>query len=221
MYKIFFITILVTFLSASNPKPFAILGDIIYNNVETIKALKRLDSYKPYCDDIDKYLAKVAETKVLGYQIEQGKVKESKKEYLKCLRKLSRTNDYFNRTIKNRYKNAMQEKDFTLFSTIINGHYIDTNKNKLEIIDYYFKHKKDINSSGVIDLLLVEDAALKARKKAQRKRYKTKKQCEAEKIKRIRENDKTNKEHIEKKLEKELEMKKLKIREEQIKELVN
>jgi len=221
MYKIFLITILATILSATNPKPYAVLGDVIYDNVETIAALKELDAYKVYRDDIDKYIAEVAATKALGYKIEQGKAKGSKKEYLEHLRKLSTTNDYFMRSINSIYKNAMQKKNFELFSSIINGHLIDTKKNKQEIIDYYFKHQEDINSSGVIDAFLAEDAALKARKEAQRKRYKTKKQREEEKIKRIRKNDKENQERIEKELEKDLESKKLKIREDQKKELLN
>ena len=221
MYKIFFITILATILCASNPKPYAVLGDVIYDNVKTIEALKELDAYKVYTADIDSYVAKVVATKALGYKIEQGKAKESKKVYLENLRNLSTTNDYFMRSINGVYKNAMQKRDFDLFSAIINGHFIDTNKNKQEIIDYYFKHQEDINASGVIDEFLAEDAALKARKEAQRKRYKTKKQREEEKIKRIRKNDKENQERIEKELDKALETKKLKIREDQKKELEN
>ncbi len=221
MYKILLVTILVTILNASNPKPYAVLGDVIYNNVKTIEALKGLSIYNVYKNDIDKYVAEVAATKALGYKIEQGKAKESKKEYLERLRKLSTTNDYFMRSIHSIYENAMQKKNFNLFSAIINRHLIDTNKNKQKIIDYYFKHRADINSSGVIDTFLAEDADLKARKEAQRKRYKTKKQLEEEKIKRIRENDRENQKRIENELENELESKKLKIREDQKKELVN
>ena len=221
MYKILLISILVTFLAAANPKPYSALGDVIYDNLQTIESLKELDIYAKYQNDIDTYINEVTATKALGYKIEKGIAKESKKEYLERLRNLSTKNDYFMRTIKSTYTNAMKEKKFDQFTAIINGHYIDTDKNKQEIIDYYFKNQEDINSSGVIDEFLAEDAALKARKEAQRKHYKTKKQREEEKIKRIRENDKENQERIEKELEKDLETKKLKIREHQKKELAN
>lgn len=219
MYKLLFISILVTFLSASNPKPYAALGDTIYNSVEVIQGLKELDAYSLYVDDINTYLQGVADAKELGYLIEQGKAPHEKKNYLDKLRKLSTTNDYFLRSINSVYNTALQEKEFDLFSAIINGHFIDTNEHKKEIIDYYFAHQEDINSSGVIDAFLEEDAALKARKEAQKKRYKTKKQLEEEKIKRIRANDKANQESIEKELEKDLETKKLQIREDQKREL--
>lgn len=222
MYKLLFLLFLLfTSLYANNPRPYAALGDTIYNNVAIIKSLKKLDVYKVYKNDIDAYLAAVADAKELGFLIEQGKATDKKKEYLNRLRKLSKSNDYYLRSIRTVYDNALKEKNFKLFSAIINGHYIDTQKNKQEIIDYYFAHQEDINSSGVIDSFLEEDAALKARKEAQRKRYKTKKQLEEEKIKRIRERDRANQERIENELEKELEQKKLNIRETQKKELAN
>lgn len=219
MYKLFLISILTTFLAAANPKPYAALGDTIYNSVKVIEGLKELDAYTVYMDDINTYLASVADAKKLGYLIEQGKAPNEKKNYLNKLRKLSQTNDYYLRSIETVYKTALKEKEFDLFSAIINGHYIDTNEHKKEIIDYYFAHQEDINSSGIIDTFLEEDAALKARKEAQKKRSKTKKQLEEEKIKRIRANDKSNQERVEKELEKDLETKQLQIREDQKKEL--
>lgn len=213
--------LVTTFLSASNPKPYAALGDTIYNSVHVIKALKKLKSYQVYIDDINAYLKNVKEAKKIGYLIEDGKAPNESISYLNSLRKLSKKNDYFLRSIDNVYITALKEKKFKLFSEIINGHFIDTDKHKKEIIDYYFSHQDDINSSGVIDKLLAEDAALKARKEAQKKRYKTKKQLKEEKIKRIRADDKANQERIEKELDKNLELKKLKIREDQKKELMN
>lgn len=219
MNKIFIISILITLLNAANPKPYAVLGDTIYNNVSKIKRLKELSAYKLYDDDINKYLLDVVNAKAIGYQVENNPTK--KMSYLTTLRKLSKKNDYYMRSIDTIYKSTLQQNDFKLFSEIINGHFIDTNAHKQEITDYYFLHQKDINSSGIIDKFLEEDAVLKARKEAERKCYKTKKQLQEEKIKRIRANDKANQERIEKELEKQLERKKLKIREEEKKELAN
>ena len=222
MYKIAFIAIIITtILHASNPKPYAALGDVIYNNAEIIQSLKNIEKYADQKQDIDKYIREVEAAKKLGFKIESGQIKESNKEYLNSLRKLSKTNDYYMRSIQATYNSAMKNRDFDLFYRMINGKFIDVRKHKKEILDYYFKNKESINTSGVIEMFLAEDATLKAKKKKKRKQYKTKKELEEEKIQRIRKNDTEEKKRIERELEKELELRKQKIREEQKRELTD
>jgi len=221
MYKLLLLTLLTTLLLANNPKPYAALGDIIYDNASKIQSLQDISIYELYKDDIDTYLKNVTDTKNEGFQLELGKAKISKRDYLKKLRKLSQTNDYFLRSINNNYKESMSHNDYELFSQMINSGLIDTSAHKKEIIDYYYEHEEDINASGVIENFLEEDAKLKALKEAQKKRYKTKKELEAEKIKRIRENDKRKQAALEKRLQEDVNHKKLEIREEQKKELAN
>jgi hypothetical protein len=218
MYKLLFIALFSTLLSAQNPKPFSALGDAIYNNVDKIEKLKYLEEYKYYKDDIEKYVEDVKKAKKKGFDIELGKYSD-KKDYLNNLRDLSKRNDYFFRKVKSDYDNSIEKEDSKLFLEMINSGLIDTKKYKKEIIDYYFEHLKDINATGVIKKFLEEDARLKAKKEAQRKRYKSKKEKELEKIKRIRENDKREQEKLERKLQEELIKKKLEIREHQKKEL--
>ena len=221
MYKLLLLTLLTTLLLANNPKPYAALGDIIYDNASKIQSLQDISIYELYKDDISTYLKNVADTKKEGFQLELGKAEISKRDYLKKLRKLSQTNDYFLRSITNNYKESMNNNNYELFSQMINSGLIDTSAHKKEIIDYYYEHEKDINASGVIKNFLDEDAKLKALKEAQKKRYKTKKELEAEKIKRIRENDKRKQAALEKRLQEDVNHKKLEIREEQKKELAN
>ena len=76
-----------------------------------------------------------------------------------------------------------------------------------------------VSDSGVIENFLNEDAKLKALKDAQRKKYKSKKTLQEEKIQRVRKNDKEAKIKLENRLENDLIQKKLKIRENQKKEL--
>ena len=221
MYKLILITLLATFVSAQNPKPYAALGDVIYDNITNIESLKQIDSYKLYIDDINKYVSEVNEAKVLGYELEKAATSKTKKEYLNTLRSLSKTNDYFLRSINNQYKESMKKDNFELFWQIINSGLINTQKNKKEIIDYYYKHKENINSAGVIDNFLEEDARLKATKDLQKKYYKSKKQLESEKIKRIRANDKAAQKRLEEDLQKDLNLKKAEIRKIQRKELAD
>jgi len=224
MYKLLLVTFFSFLLNANplnNPKPYGALGDVIYDNVDSIDSLGKLDSYSLYKEDIQEYVQSVTQTKEEGFKLELQKASITKREYLNKLRELSKKNDYYLRTAKASYKNSMNTNNFTLFSDIINSGLINTDKNKKEIIDYYYKHSEDINSSGVIDNFLNSDAKLRALKDAQKKHYKTKKQLEEEKIKRIRANDKAAKEKLEKELQEDLQNKKLKIRQEQKKELAN
>jgi len=224
MYKLLLYFLFSTLLfsqTLSNPKPYAALGDVIYNNVAKIEAMQDIDAYKLYGEDIKEYLNKVYYLKEQGYGLEKGVSQITKREYLKRLRGLSKENDMFLRVISASYSDAMRQKEYDLFSTIINKHLIDTEKNKEQIIEYYFAHQEDINSSGVIDEFLEEDAKLKAQREAKRRSYKTKKELEAEKIKRIRERDRAAKERLERRLQEELIKKKLMIREKQKRELSN
>ncbi len=219
MYKLILITLMTTFLSAHNPNPYAALGDVIYDNVSNIESLKQIDSYRLYADDIDKYVSEVDEAKIQGYELEKAATSKTKNEYLNRLRTLSKTNDYFLRSINKQYKESMKKNDYKLFLQIINSGLINTQKKKKEIINYYYTNKENIDSTGVIDTFLEEDAKLRLKKDRQKKHYKTKKQLEAEKIKRIRENDKAAQKKLEEDLQKDLNTKKAEIRKIQRKEL--
>jgi len=224
MYKIIFLTLLTTFVFAQDtlkafPKPYAALGDVIYKNVTNIEKLKDINGFELFKDDVKKYVKKVEIAKQEGYALEQKKVGVSKKDYLNKLRELSKTNDFYLRTIKNGYLSSMKKNNYEQFSQIINSNLIDVNSSKKVIIDYYYEHEEDINASGVIEDFLNEDAKLKALKDAQRKKYKSRKTLQEEKIRRIRENDKKAEIDLEEKLQTDLEKKKLEIRENQKKEL--
>ena len=204
MYKLLLLTFMLTFLYSNNPKPYAALGNVIYDNVQKIDSLQKLKSYDLYKSDIAKYVKEVELAKKEGFEIEASKAKISKKDYLIKLRHLAKINDNYLRGIRDNYKASMNNNNYNLFSEIINCGLIDTNKNKNEIIDYYYKHQEDINASGVIEDFLNDDAKLKALKESQKIKYKTKKILEEEKIKRIRDKEKTTQENLEVKLQNEL-----------------
>jgi hypothetical protein len=219
MRNFFTILLLSTLLLAQNPIAFAALGDVIYNNVDKIEKLKDIDEYKIYEKKIDKYVEDVKKAKEEGFALENGADAVSKKAYLNKLRELVKTNDFFVRSVESSYEAAKKGAKSRLFSQIINSGLLDTNERKKEIIDYYFAHQEDMNATGLIQSYLDEDAKLRAKKEAQQKRIISKKEKEAERIRRIRENDKREKERLEKKLQEELKKKKEQIREYQKEEL--
>ena len=218
MKKIIILAIFSISLFAQNPRVYSALGDVIYDNSSNIENLKKLEIYDKYSLKIDKYISDVQSTKKQGYLIETGKRPELKKEYLETLRKLSKMNDYFIRSANGNYNTSIKNKDNKLFIGIVNSGLIDTKKNKKSILNYYNANNNDINSSGAIQNMIDEDYVKKTKRKYY---YKTKKQLHKSKIERIRESDKYKAEQLEKKLQKELELKKEEIRKEQERELFN
>ena len=205
-------------LYAQNPKVYSSLGDVIYDNLDKIESLKKIDNYKTFSFKIDQYSKDVDKTKKLGFAIESGEMVKTKLEYLDKLRELSNINDYFFRSAYISFEKSIDNQDNNLFIDIVNTGMIDTKKNKVKILNYYNLHSEDINSSGLIQNMIDEEKTKKTKKKSY---YKTKKQIDEAKIRRIRASDKYKREMMEQKLQKELELKKENIRKEQERELFN
>ena len=214
-----YILLLSTLLFAQNPIAYAALGDVIYDNVDKIENLKNIDEYQIYDEKIDTYVENVKEAKEEGFALENGSDSVTKQAYLNKLRALAKTNDFFVRSVASSYDAAKKQEDSRRFSQLINSSLLDVSERKKEIVDYYFAHAQDMNTTGLIQSYLDADAKLRAKKEAQQKRYKSKKEREAERIRQIRENDRRTKEKLENKLQKELKEKKLEIREYQKEEL--
>ena len=219
MYKVLFFLLFSTIVFAKNPFPFSALGDIIYDNAPKIEKLKKIDDFAVYNKKIDNYILDVKKAKQEGFSLEKKSNAILRKSYLEKLRSLAKTNDYFVHLVKVLYKNSIKTDNPELFSKLVNSGLLDTDAYKKEIINYYFAHQKSIDSHGVIQKYLDEDAKLKAKKEAQQRRYNNKKAKEAERIRYIREQDKIQQERLEKKLQEELQEKKMEIREYQKREL--
>jgi len=220
MKKVIVLFFLVTSLMAKNPSVYSALGDIIYDNAVKIEKLKTIVEYVPSSNVIDRYLDSVRKAKEDGFKIEAGDKSIDNRQYLMKLRKLSKTNDFFVRKVYKTYKMAIKNEDSWLLSEMINSGLMDTKKCKEEIIDYYMTHSDIMETKGVIQLYLDEAEKLKAEKQASKaKRNLTREEILNAKIRRLRENDKLKQDAIKKSLEKEVAQEKVKIRENQIKEL--
>jgi len=218
MHKILLLLILATLLTAQNPKAFSALGDIIYNNVDKIQKLENIDEYAPYEKKIQKYILAVKRLKKEGFSLDEGVLKD-KMHYLKQLRELSRTNDFFVRSVKRNLDLAIENENSILFTKLTNSGLIDEKRSKNKILDYYFAHSDDVNTTGLIQKYLDEDKKLQAKKERKKSLLQRKKERELEKIQRIRKKDRLEQQKLEEQLNKEVQKKKLQIREEQKKEL--
>ncbi|WP_324172193.1 hypothetical protein [Sulfurimonas sp.] len=219
MKKSIFLLLFTTFLFAQNPNIYSVLGNVIYDNVLKIQKLKTIKKYLRYEDKIDEYILDVQDAKEMGFAIDAGDTTKSKTQYLKKIRSLSKTNDYFQRNIFKTYKASIKDENSELFSQIINSDLFDSDRNKDKIMQYYFAHCDDINTSGVIQKYLDEDEEFRKQQAKSRTMIFTKKEIQEAKIRRIRLRDKEKQEEIQKKLQEELIQKKKDIRKEQVQEL--
>ena len=221
MLKYFLLLSLSLTLFAKNPLVYSALGDVIYNNSMKIKKLSEIHEYIQYKEQIIQYLANVDSTKDDGFKIDSGNKIIDKKNYLMSLRNYSSKNDFYIRSAQRYFKESIEQSNHLLFSQLINSGMIDTIKEKEIILTYYYDHKKNIDPSGVIQNYLDEDKALCALHERKRQLRKTKAMLEKEKIERIRLKDQSEQKKLEKKLDDELNSKKIEIRKNQQKELFN
>ena len=183
-----------------------------------MELLKNIDGFSIYNEKIQKYLKDVKRAKEEGFALEAGK-KKDKKAYLNKLRALAKEYDLFRRSVEVSFQDALKDKNVKLVEQLINSGLLDTNRYKKEILDFYFNHVGKMSTKGLIESYLDEDAKLRKKREAQRKRYLSKKQRELERIKRIRKKDKLEQERLEKQLQEELIQKKKEIQAYQKKEL--
>ena len=219
MYKIILsMLLLFVALEAKNPYPFAALGDVIYDNADKVAKLQNIKEFSIYDVKIKQYLRDVKKAKEEGFALETGKVKD-KKAYLNKLRALAKEYDFFRRSVEASFKKAIKDANVKLVEQLINSGLLDTDRYKKEILDFYFDHVGEMSTDGLIQSYLDEDAKLRKKREAQRKRYLSKKQRELERIKRIRQKDQLEQERLEQKLQQELIQKKKEIQEYQKREL--
>jgi hypothetical protein len=219
--RTFLLFISFTFLLfANNPTVFSALGDVIYNNAPKIEKLKNVQGFKKYSFKINNYLDEVERAKQDGFALEKHHNNELRRNYLNELRALAKVNDFFNRMAYNVYDKAKEENNTTVFLSILDTGLINVEAHKKEIVEYYFMHRDDINSTGtVIEKLLNEDEKLREKKENEFKRKKSKKAKELERIRYLREKDKMQQERLQERLNKELKEKQEQIQEEQKEEL--
>ncbi|WP_373072506.1 hypothetical protein [Sulfurimonas sp.] len=218
MKIILLITILTLQVFALNPKVYSALGDKIYNKVDSIQELPKYKYFENEKQKIEDYAVLVSVIKNIGFNIDNGNLSVTKDEYLKKLRELAKTNDFYLMRVKRFFLNSIEKQNNNLFLEMIKTGLIDTTRYKPEIKKYYYEHKEHLDINGtVIEEFVAEDEKKKNKKKV----YKgpTKEEIEKANIKRIRAKDKEKQEAIVKSLEEELKKKKEKIREEQKKEL--
>ena len=212
-------------LFAQNPKSFAALGDVLYDDVNKFENLKEMASMQEFRVAIESYIASAGKTKKMGFAIDAQKAEEKKdtpidgKEYLKALRELSTGHDTIIVNSRTRFKEALNDEDGLTVNGMVDYGLIDTDNYKDELVHYYEEFAEDQNLSA-LDLMYTKhtnrfkDNNSTGHSNAQR----TARENEAS-IKRMRAQDKAKNDALVKSVQEEKEREKKKVLNEQKREL--
>ena len=136
-------------LFAQNPKSFAALGDVIYDDAETFEKLKTLPSMQVFSAAIEKYIADAKQTKKLGFLVDAKDKSIDAKTYLAELRKLSVEHDTIMENSTKHFKEALSDEDGETINAMIIYGVIDTDDYKKQLINYYEEFNEDQNLSSL------------------------------------------------------------------------
>ncbi len=225
MKKYFVLLTLSLSLFAQNPKSFAALGDVIYNDVDKFENLKEMASMQEFRTAIDAYIALATETKKMGFTIDAKNAEDTKEapvdgtEYLKALRQLSTEHDAIIVNSRNRFKEAITDEDSETINGMVNISVIDLDDYKDELIHYYEEFGEDQNLSS-LDVMYAKhiDSQKDDNSTALSAAQQEARENEA-RIKRMRATEKAKNDALEKSVKEEKEREKKKVLNEQKKEL--
>ncbi len=198
-----------------NPFTYSSLSDEIYNNVNSIEKLQFMLEYEADITKIKDYVIDVQKAKNNGYKIDDKEKNIDNSSYLKALRKLSLTNDYYVDKINNDLASSMENIDNDLFLKSVNSGLIDISKNKKSIIGYYLANRDNIEATGILKSII--DEYINNKKPI--KKGLTDAQLNKLEIERIRKKDKIKQKAMERSAEEEVIRKKIEIRRVQKEEL--
>lgn len=207
-------------LFAQNPKSFAALGDVIYDDIAKFEQLKQMPSMQEFTPEIDSYIALAKQTKKMGFAVDAKESDVNAKEYLKALRQLSTEHDVIIINSRTRFQEALSDEDGETINAMVNNGVIKTEDYEAELIRYYEEFNEDQNLSSLevmynhyISTLKKDDnrSSLSAAQKEAREN-------EA-RIKRMREQNKAKIEALETSVQEEKEREKQKVLNEQKREL--
>lgn len=148
-------------LFAQNPKSFAALGDVIYDDIEKFEKLKQIASMQEYVPAIDAYVAEASKAKKMGFAIDAEDSNVDPKNYLNALRQLSAEHDAIVVGSRTRFKEAINDEDGLTLNAMVASGVIKTDDYKEQLIRYYEEFGEDQNLSTIEPMYKQYAATLK------------------------------------------------------------
>lgn len=207
-------------LFAQNPKSFAALGDVLYDDVPKFEQLKEIAAMQEFTPVIDSYIALAKQTKKVGFSVDAKQSQVNAKEYLKALRKLSAEHDAIVVSSRTRFKEALSDEDGVTINAMVHCGVIKTDDYEDALIRYYDEFSEDQNLSS---LEVMYSNYIRTIKKDDNRTALSAAQKEAQEneasVKRMRELNKAKADALETAVKEEKEREKQKVLNEQKKEL--
>lgn len=152
MKKILLLLLTTLALLADNPKSFAALGDVIYDNVETFKKLESLPTMASYTKAIEVYVKEAKAVKKMGFDLDAKKEGVDPKAYLAALRKLSAQHDKIIQFSRSTFSEAIDKEDAHTVNNMIVYGVIDPENYRSELINFYEEYHEDCNLSSIMPM---------------------------------------------------------------------
>lgn len=145
-----------TLLLAINPKPYASLGDAMYDTTTSYEKIVAVESTLQ--KEVETYLERLKKTKALGFEAEVDKAVSS--EYLKALRQVDALRQKILVRLNAALYRAMDERDFKRFSALIQSDLLDLYKTSDDVLPFYKEHFKK-GSIAKLDKMIAMENRLK------------------------------------------------------------
>lgn len=164
MLKWFLIAGIAVLGLAENPKIYSGLGDMIYDNMESMSRLSDIKAMAKYNESIDAYLEKCQEVRKNGFDLEKNKpTPVETKAYLNSLRSLEKEHAYYLRMTNAALLQAIHNNDYETYSELIKSGLIDIEKNSDNIIGFYLQNRNENNSLVEVEDFMKYQEELKKR----------------------------------------------------------
>lgn len=222
MLRLMFILIIVVQAWAENPKPYASLGDQIYDDMESFSYLVDTGVLEDYRARVQKYLKKCEIIKVQGFALENKKSDpEAGRAYLKRLRALNQEYEFYLNTARQMFDRSMQEKDYDTFSKLIKSGLIDIEPDIDHIIGFYRIYNKGESLEEIEHYIAYRKKARALHAKEAAKRKELYSSYRTERIAQVKKRQAEEKERFRKAVNAETERKKQELHRKQKKEMLS
>ncbi len=143
---------------ADTPKLYSSLGDLIYDNMESISRLADIKVMSKHDESIARYIGncKMAHKHGLALNIDDPDAK-AVKNYLEELRALDKERIAFIQISDRLLSKSIEEDDLESYSELIKSGVTDIERDSDRIIDYYLRYRNENYLVEVEELMLYKD----------------------------------------------------------------
>lgn len=221
MLKWFLIAGIAVLSLADNPKIYSGLGNVIYDDMESISRLSDIKAMAKYNDSIAAYLEKCRAVRKSGFALEKNQPTPAEtKAYLNSLRSLEKEHAYFLRLTNSALLQTIQNNDYNGYSELIKSGLVDIEKNSEDIVGFYLQNRNEYNAlAEVEDFMRYQEELQKRENQEEARRHSLYRSYKQQRIRQIHKRQAEKKAAITKSINDERERTKMEVYKQQEEEL--